>query len=215
MPPRGGWWYKRPIEGMHAIQQRMETIAESIVHLSEQCQAIGEIIAAINDLADQSNLLAVNASIEAAKAGEEGRGFAVVAQEVRNLAEQSKQATTQVKTILRDIQKATTGAVMATEEGGKAVASGVHQSEETGKAIEKLSSSIENAAQAAIQIAATSQQQLIGMDQMAYAMENINQATGQNVDSARQLEETAHKLNQLGQELAQLVAGGNSKNGGR
>lgn len=206
---------REAIEGMHTIQQRMETIAESIVHLSEQCQAIGEIIAAINDLADQSNLLAVNASIEAAKAGEEGRGFAVVAQEVRNLAEQSKQATAQVKSILRDIQKATTGAVMATEEGGKAVTAGVVQSEATGQAIEELARSIEGAAQAAIQIASTSQQQLIGMDQMVYAMENINQATGQNVDSARQLEETAHQMDQLGHELLQLVQSGAPKNGRR
>jgi methyl-accepting chemotaxis protein len=196
------------IEGMYLIQQRMESIADSIVHLSEQCQAIGEIIGTINDLADQSNLLAVNAAIEAAKAGDEGRGFAVVAKEVRNLAEQSKQATAQVKTILSDIQKATTGAVMATEEGGKAVTSGVRQSEETGRAIEELAKSIESAAQAAIQIAATSQQQLIGMDQMAYAMENVNQATHQNVDAARQLEDSAHKLDQLGQGLLALVQGG-------
>ena len=74
----------------------MESVAESIVRLSEQ-RMIGEIVATVNDLADQSNLLAVNAAIEAAKAGEQGRGFAVVAQEVRSLAEQLKQATTRVR----------------------------------------------------------------------------------------------------------------------
>src|SRR5919106_4671137 len=79
------------IEVMHRIQEQMESIAESIVRLSEQGQAIGEIIATVNDLAEQSNLLAVNTAIEAAKAGEQGKGFAVVAQEVKSLAEQSKQ----------------------------------------------------------------------------------------------------------------------------
>ena len=96
------------------IREQMEAIAESMVRLSEQGQAIGQIIATVEDLAAQSNLLAVNASIEAAKAGEHGKGFGVVAQEVKSLAEQSKQATNQVRTILSDIQKATTAAVMAT-----------------------------------------------------------------------------------------------------
>ena len=94
------------MDGMSRIRHQMDSIAESIVKLSEQNQAIGAIIATVNDMADQSNLLAVNASIEAAKAGEQGKGFAVVAQEVRNLAEQSKQATGQVRLILNDIQKA-------------------------------------------------------------------------------------------------------------
>jgi methyl-accepting chemotaxis protein len=107
------------IEGMKKIQTQMESIAESVVKLSEQSQAIGEIIASVNDLAEQSNLLAVNAAIEAAKAGEQGKGFAVVAQEVKSLAEQSKQATSQVRTIFNDIQKATTAAVLATEQGAR------------------------------------------------------------------------------------------------
>ena len=107
-------------EGMQRIRREMESIAKTIVFLSEQGQSIGGIIATVTDLADQSNLLAVNAAIEAAKAGDQGRGFAVVAQEIKNLAEQSKQATTQVRTILNDIQKATSAAVMATEQGSKA-----------------------------------------------------------------------------------------------
>src|SRR4030042_393831 len=86
------------IDVMNHISKQMQAIAESIVRLSEQSQAIGEIISTVNDLAEQSNLLAVNASIEAAKAGEQGKGFAVVAQEVKNLAEQSKQATAPVRT---------------------------------------------------------------------------------------------------------------------
>ena len=96
----------------------MESVAQSIVRLSEQSQTIGEIIATVNDLAEQSNLLAVNAAIEAAKAGEHGKGFAVVAQEVKSLAGQSKQATNQVRAILGDIQKATNAAAMFATVGG-------------------------------------------------------------------------------------------------
>ena len=194
------------IEGMSRIREQMESIAQSIVQLSEQSQAIGGIIAAVNDLAEQSNLLAVNATIEAAKAGEAGRGFAVVAQEVKSLAEQSKQATAQVRGILNDIQRATSAAVMATEQGSKAVAAGVRQSTETGEAIRMLAASIAEAAQAAAQIAASSQQQLSGADQVALAMESIKQASAQNVTSTKQTESAAQNLHDLGQKLTQVVA---------
>src|SRR5207302_9134131 len=120
------------------IQSQMESIAESIVRLSEQSQSIGEIISTVNDLAEQSNLLAVNAAIEAAKAGEQGKGFTVVAHEVKSLAEQSKQATSQVRAILSDIQRATNGAAMAVEQGAKAVEEGVRQSAEAGRSIAQL-----------------------------------------------------------------------------
>jgi len=193
------------IEGMSHIREQMESIAGSIVRLSEQSQTIGEIIATVGDLAEQSNLLAVNAAIEAAKAGEQGKGFAVVAQEVKSLAEQSKQATAQVRTILSDIQKATSAAVMATEQGSKAVEAGVKQSGEAGQSIRMLTDSITEAAQAATQIAASSQQQLVGMDQVALAMESIKQASTQNAASTKQAESAAQNLNELGQKLKQLV----------
>lgn len=194
------------IEAMKQIREQMESIAESIVRLSEQGQTIGEIMLSVSDLAEQSNLLAVNASIEAAKAGEQGKGFAVVAQEVRNLAEQSKQATVQVRSILNDIQKATNAAVMVTERGGKAVEAGVQQSVQAGESVQKLGESILEAAQAATQIAASSQQQMVGMDQVAQAMENIKTASTQNVASTRQTEQAARAIQDLGRKLTGLVA---------
>jgi len=194
------------IQGMHHIQDQMGSIAESIVRLSEQSQAIGEIIATVNDLTEQSNLLAVNAAIEAARAGEHGKGFGVVAQEVKSLAEQSRQATGQVRTILGDIQKATSAAVMATEQGSKAVETGVKQSTQAGESIRVLTESVAEAAQAATQIAASSQQQMVGMDQMALAMENIKQASVQNVTGTKQAEVAAQQLHELGQKLSLMIA---------
>ena len=191
--------------GMERISQQMDAIAASMGRLSEQSQTIGQIIATVEDLATQSNLLAVNAAIEAAKAGEQGKGFAVVAQEVKSLAEQSRQATNQVRTILGDIQKATSAAVMATEQGSKAVEAGTRQSEVAGGAIQALAGSVNEATQAAVQIAASSQQQLVGVDQVAGAMESIKQASAQNVAGAKQLETAARNLSELGQRLKQMV----------
>lgn len=192
-------------KGMNRIRQQMDSIAQSMVRLSEQGQAIGQIIASVEDLAAQSNLLAVNAAIEAAKAGEHGKGFNVVAQEVKSLAEQSRQATNQVRTILYDIQKATSAAAMATEQGSRVVDSGGKQTEAAGESIQSLTGSISEAAQAATQIAASSQQQLVGMDQVATAMENIKQTSAQNVASAKQLEISARNLNDLGRRIKQMV----------
>jgi methyl-accepting chemotaxis protein len=194
------------VTGMNRIRQQMEAIAASMVRLSEQSQTIGQIMASVEDLAAQSNLLAVNAAIEAAKAGEHGKGFGVVAQEVKSLAEQSRQATNQVRTILSDIQKATTAAVMATEQGAKAVEAGIRQTEVADESIQVLAGNVTEAAQAATQIAASSQQQFAGVDQVARAMESIKQASAQNVASAKQLEAQARNFNELGQRLKQMVA---------
>ncbi len=195
----------RTVERMGSIRQQMETVAESVVRLSEQSQAIGEIITAVDDLAEQSNLLAVNAAIEAAKAGEHGKGFAVVAQEVKSLAEQSKQATAHIRTILNDIRKATSVAVMATEQGSKAVEAGVAQSSEAGEAIATLADGIREASQAASQIAASAQQQFVGVEQVTEAMEGIKVAAEQNEVGARQLEEAVRDLESLGKRLQGLA----------
>ncbi len=193
------------IEGMTRIREQVESIADMVVRLSEQSQAIGEIIATVNDIAEQSNLLAVNASIEAAKAGEQGKGFAVVAQEIRSLAAQSKQATTQVRNILFDVQKAISSAVMATEQGSKAVEEGVRLSTRAGETIDALAESVTEATNAAIQIAASSQQQLVGMDQVVSAMGNIRDATSQMAASTKQTEKAAHDLHNLGRKLQEIV----------
>jgi len=194
------------MRSMAQIRARVEGIAENILALSEQTQQIGEIIATVNDIAAQSNILALNASVEAARAGEYGKGFAVVAVEVRNLAEQSRQATAQVKAILSDIQKATNATVMATEEGTKGVEEGVRLAAQAGEAIEQLAGVIEESAQAATQVVAGGRQQASGVEQVAVAMQNINQATVQSLASTRETEKAARDLSELARSLAEIVS---------
>ncbi|HAS88202.1 MAG TPA: chemotaxis protein [Desulfovibrio sp.] len=191
--------------GMKDIRTQMDTIAQSIVKLSEHSQHIGDIIYVVNDIADQSNILAVNASIEASKAGEEGRGFTVVAREIRNLSDQSKQSVAQIQSILADIQKATSSAVMITEQGGKAVETGANLSSQTGEAILNLSTVINQSAQSSAQIAASSQEQLAGLDQVAVALGSIKQAGEQNLESSRQLEEAVKDLDQQARSLKDMM----------
>ena len=189
------------LQGMRDIRAKVQAIAQDILALSEQTQQIGEITTTVNDIADQSNLLALNAAIEAAKAGEQGKGFAVVAAEVRNLAEQSKQATAKVRTILSDIQKATNAAVLATEQGTRGADSGLSLAQRAGEVIGQLGDAVRQAAQAAQQIAASAHQQSVGMDQIAQAMREISQGTTQFVAGARQSQTAAEGLNVLARQL--------------
>ncbi|MGE0714514.1 MAG: methyl-accepting chemotaxis protein [Alphaproteobacteria bacterium] len=193
------------IQGSREAKQGMETLAQRILGFIEQAEAIAEINAAVGDLAEQSNLLAVNASIEAAKAGDAGRGFAVVAAEIKLLADQSKQATAQVRRILADIQKASQAAMLAAEQVVKVADAGVGFATKAGDVIQELSQSITEAAQAGQQIVAASQEQGAGMDQIAAAMHNIEQSTNQTVAATRQVERAARDLNDLAQRLSTLV----------
>jgi len=190
---------------MADIRERVQSIAENILVLSEQRQQIGAIIAAVNDLADQSNLLALNAAIEASRAGEHGRGFAVVAQEIRTLAEGSKAATAQVRTILADIQRATNAAVLATEQGTKGVDSGVRTIEQAGQTIDELAEAIRQTAGSATQIAASVRQHAVGMEQIAVAMGDINGATAQSLIAVHNTQAASESLTSLAGRLKGVI----------
>lgn len=194
------------VSGMNSIREQVETIAENILVLSEQTQQIGEIIMTVNDIAEQSNLLALNASVEAARAGEHGRGFNVVANEVRNLAERSKQATAQVRNILGDIQKATNAVVMVTEEGTKGVEHGVNLVDKAGTTIRQLSEVIRENLASTQQIIAVVQQQNVGVEQVAQAMSNINEVTNQNVAANHQLQQSVEGMTKLATRFSQLTS---------
>ena len=189
------------------VQGEMESIAAGMQLLSGQTATIGAIVATVDDLAAHANLLSVNAAIEAAKAGDQGKGFAVVAQEVKSLAQQSREATGKVRGILRDILQASASALRAVESGGQAVAGGVRQAAEAGRSIAELAGRIGAAAESAQQIAVASRQQLAGVDQVALAMGSVQQAATHSVGGARQLQSAARELNELGERLRRLVGG--------
>lgn len=193
------------VTAMEEIREKVEAIAQDILALSEQTQQIGEITTTVSEIADQSNLLALNASIEAAKAGEQGKGFAVVAGEVRSLAEQSKEATAQVRTILGDIQRATNAAVLATEQGTGVVETGLGLARRAGEVIGDLTEIITQASQSVRQIAAAASQQSTGVDQISRAMKDIGQATTQSAAGARQSQQSAESLDTLARSLQDAV----------
>lgn len=195
------------VTGMHHVEEQMQAISASISILNNHGHAIGDIIKTVEDVAEQSRLLAVNASIEAVKAGEHGKGFAIVAEEVRTLAEESKLATARVRTILDDVQRATGEAVVKMELGAKAVASGVQQSSNAGEVIQRLAEVVDTAAEATLQISVSSKEQVVGMDQVVNAMQSITIASNQNVAATQQVESAAQDLKDLGLVLTATLEG--------
>jgi methyl-accepting chemotaxis protein len=193
--------------GMAEIRARVQQIAENIMALSEQTQAIGEIIATVGDIADQSNLLAINAAIEASRAGEQGKGFGVVAQEIKLLAEQSKEATARVKNILGEIQRATNSAVMTTEQGIKVADAGVDSIARVLAVIEDLQAAVRYASQNAQLISASVRQHSAGMEQVKGAMHSIESTTQENLKSATNTRDSAQTLSELAGRLKNLVEG--------
>ncbi len=193
------------LDGMNHIQRQMDMIGMNVIKLQEQSQAIGEIIATVTDISEQSNLLAVNASIEAAKAGELGKGFAVVAHEIHNLAEQSKQATGNIRTILTDIQRGVSSTVVSTERGTSSVADAARLTSDAKEAIEVLTRSIADSSREAIEIASSIHEQAAGMDHISEAMEKIRDAAQKNLEITRKAEKTAEDLHTLGVRLKKIT----------
>ena len=193
------------IKGMEQIDIHMNRISGTVVKLSEQNRRIGEITSTVSDIADQSNLLAVNAAIEAAKAGEHGRGFTVVAQEIRNLADQSKRATLQVKEILNEVNKSVNNAVEATDDAAKRVEAGKVLVMQSGEVIEMLAENIEEGGEVSLQISSSNHQQMAGMDQIVPAMENIKRASEQNVAGMQKAQSATHEIHTLGQTLKRIL----------
>jgi methyl-accepting chemotaxis protein len=190
---------------MDAIREQAEAVAENIVALSEKTQAVGEIITTVNDISERSHLLALNAAIEAAAAGESGRSFAVVASEMKVLADQAKDATTQVRSILGDIQRGINSSVMLTEEAVKRVTAGKERTDTTQQTITEISSRVQESVQTFQQIVASTNQQQLGIEQVMGALQNIRQASQQTAAGTRQLDTAAANLSDLSQQLLALA----------
>jgi methyl-accepting chemotaxis protein len=189
---------------MDAIRDQGEVVAANIVALSEKTQAIGEIIMTVNDISERSHLLALNAAIEAAAAGEHGRSFAVVASELKVLADQAKEATLQVRSILGEIQRGINTSVMLTEEAVKRVGVGRERSDVTERTIEDITASVQESVQTFQQIVASTNQQQIGIEQVMGALQNIRQASQQTAAGTRELDTAAGNLAELSRQLMVL-----------
>lgn len=193
------------IKGMKAIREKVELIAQTILDLSKQTQQVGDITTAVSDFALQSKMLALNASIEAVKAGESGKGFAVVASEIKNLAEQSEESTLQVQKILENIRHATEKAVMVTEEGTKGVDEGKSLVEKSGEVIQSLNLAINEAGIACQQIEAAVRQEAAGIEQITVGMNEINQVTTSFVDNVAQTNEAMINLSKVSKHLKSQI----------
>lgn len=194
------------VEAMDALEDRVRGIASEALELSQQSTRIGQIVATVNDLSEQSNVLAVNASVEAAKAGERGRGFQVVAVEVRRLAEQSKRATQQIKKILGDVQRAVESVVMAAEDGTKRSEDGRRAIGVIRSAVHELAATLEQNADSAQRIASSAADQATGIAQLGGALETMERSAEQTAKEVASLERATSTLEALGRDLARAAA---------
>ena len=194
------------LEGMQRIRSSVQATAKKIKSLGDRSLEISEIINVINDITEQTNLLALNAAIEAARAGEAGRGFAVVADEVRKLAEHSRAATKDIAALIKAIQAETNEAVVVMEEGTKEVEVGARLADQAGKALEAISSVVRQSAELVQEISLASKQQVRGTEGVANAMQIISNITRQTSQGARQTARTVENMVKLSEQLNEALS---------
>jgi twitching motility protein PilJ len=201
------------LEGMQRIRASVQATAKKIKSLGDRSLEISEIINVINDITEQTNLLALNAAIEAARAGEAGRGFAVVADEVRKLAEHSRSATKDIAALIKAIQAETNEAVVVMEEGTREVEVGAGLADQAGKALEAISSVVRQSAELVQEISLASKQQVRGTEGVANAMQIISGITRQTTQGARQTASTVGNMVKLSEQLNEALAQFRSQSG--
>ncbi len=201
----GGAVVHQTIEEMKQIASQVTDSAKAVGALGQKSEQIGQIISVINDIADQTNLLALNAAIEAARAGEHGRGFAVVADEVRKLAERTTQATEEVAKSIREIQTGTGDSVQIINASTNKVSKGVDLANSAGSALETIVSGSKSLQGMVQSIATASQQQSAAGEQIAKSVEQISAVTRESTAGAQQAAQAATQLSEQAQNLATLV----------
>ena len=194
------------LEGMQRIRSSVQATAKRIKALGDRSLEISEIVNVINDITEQTNLLALNAAIEAARAGEAGRGFAVVADEVRKLAEHSRNATKDIAALIKAIQAETNDAVVVMEEGTKEVEIGAKLADQAGKALEAISTVVRQSAELVQEISLASKQQVRGTEGVANAMQIISNITRQTSQGARQTSRTVEQLVHMSEQLNEALS---------
>lgn len=216
----GGKAVEQAVTQMSQIEHTVNTSAQVVIKLGEQSKEIGQIVGTISGIASQTNLLALNAAIEAARAGEQGRGFAVVADEVRKLAEQSQEAAKKIATLINEIQVDTERAVVAMQTGTKEVKTGAEVVNVAGGAFKEIANMVVHVADQ-VEASSRSMDKMVGESQrIVLASEKINQissksageaqsvsaATEEQLASMEEIASSSQALAQLAQELQQEVA---------
>jgi methyl-accepting chemotaxis protein len=194
------------LESMEQIKARTQSSANKILQLGERSQQIGQVLAIINSIADQTKILALNAAIEAARAGEAGKGFSVVAIEIRKLAESVVDSTGEIETIMTEIQSAANDLVISTEQELKQVQSGVDLANVTGDSLEQILETIEQTTVSAKEISGATQQQKSATEQVVKAMREVAAVAQQTAAGSRQVASAAEQLATIARESSQVGA---------
>jgi len=203
---RGGQVVEQTVGGMRRIADVVNGSAATVQTLGKSGDQIGEIISVIDDIADQTNLLALNAAIEAARAGEQGRGFAVVADEVRRLAERTTKATKEIAAMIRTIQSETKGAVTAMNQGTKEVNDGIALADRAGAALAEIVRVSQQVTDMITGIAAASEEQSAASEQIAKNVDAIRAVTAETAAGEQQIARAAEDLNRLTENLQRLTS---------
>ncbi len=201
----GGEAVTATIAGMDKIAKVVLSASDTVKKLGENSEKIGEIIHVINDIADQTNLLALNAAIEAARAGEQGRGFAVVADEVRKLAERTTTATKEIAGMINQLQTGTTETVTSIEQGVQEVNTGKELAAKAGESIQEMVNSSTRVLDVITQVATASEEQAATAEEISKNIESINMVAQESAVGVEQIAKASEDLNRLTENLQQLV----------
>ncbi|MGD8778316.1 MAG: methyl-accepting chemotaxis protein [Ignavibacteria bacterium] len=202
----GGNVVLETIEGMNRIADVVSKSASTVQELGKSSDQIGEIVQVIDDIADQTNLLALNAAIEAARAGEQGRGFAVVADEVRKLAERTTKATKEIAAMIKQIQKDTATAVKSMVEGKEEVENGKQLTDKAGKSLKEIIGGAEKVVDVIAQVAASSEEQSATSEEVSKNIEAISNVTNESAAGIQEIARASEDLNKLTVDLQELIA---------
>lgn len=196
---------KNTVDGMNRIADKVRSSATVVEQLGTRSDQIGEIVATIEDIADQTNLLALNAAIEAARAGEQGRGFAVVADEVRALAERTTKATHEIGQMIKSIQTETRQAVKAMEEGVSEVELGTSEASKSGKALEEILEKINDVTGQINQIATAAEEQTATTREISNNIQQISDVVEMGAKGSQEISSASLDLSKLSVDLQDLV----------
>ncbi len=204
---KGGEVVRNTIKGMDTIREQIQETSKRIKRLGESSQEIGNIVSLINDIADQTNILALNAAIQASAAGEAGRGFAVVADEVQRLAERSGNATKQIEALVKTIQNDTNEAVISMEDTTSEVVRGARLAQDAGVSLEEIENVSTNLADLIQSISNAARQQAASAGHVSNTMTIIQEITSQTSDGTTETARSIGELAELSEELSRSVSG--------